>query len=548
MSRFVDNRALRAVNYRGRWFWPGVFAWIFYYAVPLVPGLITAAIFDGLSHRPAVWVVLPLVFLLVFVQVLLACIMYYGNARYMAGFTAAEVLIRGNVIRRYLSPNSIGLGTSRPAVGDILSRCRDEPRELVMLIDSWIDVAGSLIYAVAAITILAQVDVPSTMFAVGALLTIAVSNTIAGNVAGRFRRKAREEASKSSSFLAAIARGRSSISAMGAREQILARLRLLNEHRARAAVRETTFSEGLLAINIAAVDLAIGVALWVAAGRGLSAGEVALFVTFLVPLTWLPQKLALLILGRRHAQVAEHRLMEVMPGSEVKDLTSHFSMPLLGGSKPLPEVLMPPTRAPLKQLEVDVSLKVDGGAVKNLELQVSRGSLTVIQGAVGSGKSRLLRAIGGLVADEELGRVAWNGIKVDPRNFMRPPNCAYVPQVPRLISGPLLENFNGASPGDIYDAIELSGFGADLAEMKDGLLTHVGPGGSSLSGGQIQRLALARALVSRPELLLLDDMTSALDVDTENRLWADLASSGYTTIAVSNREGALKLATYAIVL
>jgi ATP-binding cassette subfamily B protein len=71
--------------------------------------------------------------------------------------------------------------------------------------------------------------------------------------------------------------------------------------------------------------------------------------------------------------------------------------------------------------------------------------------------------------------------------------------------------------------------------MPDGSATLIGPRGLRLSGGQRQRLATARALVHRPELVVLDDLSSALDVETEVQLWTNLADAGMTVIAVSHR-------------
>jgi ATP-binding cassette, subfamily B, bacterial len=80
------------------------------------------------------------------------------------------------------------------------------------------------------------------------------------------------------------------------------------------------------------------------------------------------------------------------------------------------------------------------------------------------------------------------------------------------------------------------------------LATPIGARGVRLSGGQAQRAAATRALVHRPELLVLDDLTSALDVETENQLWERLAAAGFTVLAASNRPVALARANQVITL
>ena len=150
-----------------------------------------------------------------------------------------------------------------------------------------------------------------------------------------------------------------------------------------------------------------------------------------------------------------------------------------------------------------------------------RGSLTVITGPVGAGKSTLLRCLLGL-APIDAGEVRWNGALVpDPSQLLVPPRAAYVAQVPRLFSEPLADAvLLGVEPDGLAEAVRLACLDDDVAWMPEGLATVVGAKGVRLSGGQIQRTAAARAFVRRPELLVIDDISSALDVDTEARMWA----------------------------
>jgi ATP-binding cassette subfamily B protein len=133
-----------------------------------------------------------------------------------------------------------------------------------------------------------------------------------------------------------------------------------------------------------------------------------------------------------------------------------------------------------------------------------------------------------------------------------PPRTAYTPQVPRLFSDPLRENIiqgSQASPAKIDRAVRLAVMEKDIQDLEHGLDTFVGPRGVMLSGGQIQRAATARMIMTHSDLLIFDDLSSALDVETEKLLWERLfKESDVTCIAVSHRRAALAQADHIIVM
>ena len=180
-----------------------------------------------------------------------------------------------------------------------------------------------------------------------------------------------------------------------------------------------------------------------------------------------------------------------------------------------------------------------GSGIHDVDFSISRGSFVVLTGPIGSGKSTLLRAVLGLAHHAKVtGEVSWNGTRLDDRAaFLIPPNAAFLPQVPQLISDSVADNMALGSVDDeqLLRALELSAVLDDIREMPDGAGTLIGPRGLRLSGGQRQRVATARALVHSPELVVLDDLSSALDVETELQLWSNLSDAGITVLAVSHR-------------
>jgi ATP-binding cassette, subfamily B, bacterial len=219
---------------------------------------------------------------------------------------------------------------------------------------------------------------------------------------------------------------------------------------------------------------------------------------------------------------------------------------LVRGVAPTP-ALTP--RTPLRQLSVvDLTAVHPDGTigVDRVTFSVKAGELVLLLGPVGSGKSSLLAALAGLV--HHTGRVQWNGIDVeDPQVFLRPGQVAYVAQVPRVLSGTLSENVRLDHRRTLSRAIADARLSSDVADA-GGLDAVVGHRGVRLSGGQVQRLAFARALATEAELVVADDVSSALDARTEVELWDALRARGTTVIASTSKQAALRRADRVVVL
>lgn len=190
--------------------------------------------------------------------------------------------------------------------------------------------------------------------------------------------------------------------------------------------------------------------------------------------------------------------------------------------------------------------------IEEISFRLKRGQFLVITGRIGSGKSTLVRTLLGLLPKQK-GDIHWNGAAVDPATFLMPPRAAYTPQVPRLFSDTLKENIVQGKQGNTEQALEkairLAVMEKDIKHLDQGLETPVGPRGVMLSGGQIQRAATGRMLMTEADLFIFDDLSSALDVETEQQVWEGLFQEpDVTCIAVSHRRAALSKADHIIVM
>ncbi|MFA7158356.1 MAG: ABC transporter ATP-binding protein [Kiritimatiellia bacterium] len=179
--------------------------------------------------------------------------------------------------------------------------------------------------------------------------------------------------------------------------------------------------------------------------------------------------------------------------------------------------------------------------LKNVNLSVPAGTWLCIVGASGSGKSTLLHLIARL-CEPEAGTILCDDVPLQNIKLASlRKNMALVPQEAQIISGTIRENicygWPDAGPARIIAAAKAAEFHDFIMTMPAKYETVVGEKGTTLSGGQKQRLSLARALITDPEVLLLDDCTSALDAETEKKIQGTLARimAGKTAVIVSQR-------------
>lgn len=199
-----------------------------------------------------------------------------------------------------------------------------------------------------------------------------------------------------------------------------------------------------------------------------------------------------------------------------------------------------------KDVEVtlkDVDFSYDGKrkVLKNINLTVIKGGVTAIVGESGSGKS----TVASLILNNykvNSGEVLLNGINIDNLSMENIyEHIAIVSTNSYIFNGSILDNLiianKKASQEEINEALKTARLYDFVEGLKDGLLTDVGQGGSSLSGGQKQRLALARAILANRDMIIFDEATSNIDVESEEGIWDAIyeISKEKTILVISHR-------------
>ena len=466
-----------------------------------------------------------------------------------------EVLLRRNLLASVLAKP--GARALPGAVGEALNTVRDDVQTIEDLLSWLIDQFSFVPYTIAALAILLSINVRVTLIVVFPLILVLIGARAAAKHARRFREASRTATERVTGAIGEVMDGVQAIQLAGAEAGVVAHIEALNRVRLRAAVRDRLLSQSFHSFFWNAATLCTGLIL-LAVADGLrsgtfTVGDFALFVTYVGVLTEVIASFGDFLIHFQQAKVSLDRMATLVEGTRA-DVVEHHPIYLNGPLPPARDASE--THEPLERLTVeDMTVRparANGFLLDHVSFSIARGEFIVVTGRIGSGKSTLLRGVLGLLPTET-GRILWNGRLVeDPASFFVPPRCAYTPQVPQLFSESLRDNLLlGREVGEqnLDQAVRLSVLDEDVARLERGLDTIVGPRGVKLSGGQRQRAATARMFVPSPELMVLDDVSSALDVETERVLWERaFALPNRAWLVVSHRRPALRRADRILLL
>ncbi|PAN01033.1 multidrug ABC transporter ATP-binding protein [Streptomyces sp. Alain-F2R5] len=294
------------------------------------------------------------------------------------------------------------------------------------------------------------------------------------------------------------------------------------------------------------VNLSSIAVVWFGAHRidsgGMQIGDLTAFLAYLMQIVMSVMMATFMFMMVPRAEVCAERIQEVLgtessvvpPSAPVTELRRHGHLEVRGAGFRYPGAEEP--------------------VLRNIGLVARPGETTAVIGSTGSGKSTLLSLVPRLV-DATEGEVLVDGVDVrtlDPKVLAKV--VGLVPQKPYLFAGTVATNLRYGNPDatdeELWHALEVAQAKEFVSALDGGLDAPISQGGTNVSGGQRQRLAIARTLVQRPEIYLFDDSFSALDYATDAALRAELGreTAEATVVIVAQRVATIRDADRIIVL
>lgn len=579
----------RLIMYRPGLYLINLFAWSLIHMAPLVPGLLTKAFFDHLegtySFPYGVWAIAVLLIGAALARIALI----FGGFMTDVHFRfRISTLLRRNMLSHVMKEPGARAIPCSP--GEAISNFRDDVDQAEEATSWSVDTLGLVGFVIVASWILISIDLQLTILVFVPLILVVTAAQIATARIQKYRAASRESTAKVTGAISEMFANVQAIQVAGAEKRVVERFVSLSEKRRQSMVKDKLLTETLSSVFTNSVNLGTGLILVLASLKmrngDFTVGDLSLFVYYLTFVTQLISNVGNFMTYYKQMGVSFQRIKSMLQGAPASLLTAaHYIGIGKVKSKRAPKeksghhaagygqahgatkhasgapvedgmetaCIEAPPLSLLEARGLSYQYPETGRGISNISLRLSRGTFTVVTGMIGSGKTTLVRTLLGLLPAEK-GEIRWNGERVtEPADFFIPPQSAYTAQIPRLYSDKLRNNILlgiSEQPGSLERALHAAVMEEDIKHLQNGLETMVGPRGVKLSGGQAQRTAAARMLVRDAELYVFDDLSSALDVETERKLWERLfrERGGATCLVVSHRKAALNHADHIIVL
>lgn len=501
-----------------------------------------------------------------------------GMERY-TGFSI-DINLKKNMLERIFKAH--GAKYAKQANGEILNIFKNDIYEIDYFLLCVSEVVALIIYLCGILV----VSFRSNPIMLGVILGISVLTVVLARAGFRwlavYRKKVRERDGAVTGFIGEVLNSILAVKMAGTRKTILKHFVKAGEARADVSVRESVLRQLVYSINDFCFQIGQGLILLISfqmiRDGSFSVGNFVMFTFLIEGITTTIRGISEVVSKIPAIKVSMSRMEDLVTEyeevPEVEEITKQDMKQnsVLKKQEPIEDIyrkgkriqskflreetsytdMLP--RAELRTLEVqNLCCKGDNGQrlLDNVNLTIERGSITVIAGKTAAGKTMLARTLLGLYP-MSAGEILWNGQKVlEPKEYFVPSIAAYTPQKPNFFSDSIRNNIlmTGQSDIELEQILYQSVLEEDVKTFENGVDTRLGSQGTKVSGGQRKRIALARMYAEDAQLYVIDDAASALDVETEIKLWKRVQEQkDKTFLIVSNSKHALEIADQVVFL
>jgi len=526
---------------------------------PLILGYQMQWFFDSITKdKPELNIAIYLVIWMIILAVVRGVVMLARTGFYVMCNYAVSTMLRRNVFKNILERR--GARKIGGSTGDVISRFRDDVDAITLFVNNVGYFGSFFLFCLFGVAIMWSIDPTVTWAVLVPIIIICIIVTRVKPKIESLTSKQRDATARVTGFIGSSFSNVESIKATCAEEQILSEFRSRNENRRHMSIRYDVFNALISYLGGSMYLIGMSVFLAMVAVRmregEFSVGEFALFAHFISYLGVGMHGLTKILVEYKGLTINIDRLEKLLTKFEDDDLVVGFSPGYTHGKVNSMQSQLEPAKVgdfngmSVRSLTYNYPHSKEG--VFDIDLEVRRGEIVVLAGEVGSGKTTLIQCILGHLPMKE-GEVFWNGEKIqDPSLFFVPDRCAYIPQRPQLFSDSLRENIlqeRNLTESQTAQVLKQAGLLKDIDRLEDGLDTQIGPNGVKLSGGQVQRTALARLFANRSNLMVADDPVRGLDLNTEKLFWDTLeVGENEAFLFTSNSPLALEKADRVIVL
>jgi ATP-binding cassette subfamily B protein len=504
-------------------------------AVIVSPLLVRHAVDAGLvhgSHRALLWSCLGVAGL----GVVEAASGGFRHYNAILNYARADAYVRDGIFRRALELDA--RYHDRVGAGDLISRASNDARLVARLFDNIGHSMGYVLTVVGTAAVLLAIDWRLALAVLAPLPLISVGGARYSRRYAERTRVNQERLADATVLAEETIAGIRVVKGLGAGDAMRARFRRESDEVVRTALAvadvDAVFLPVLEALPLVGVLVVLAYGGHLASHHQITVGTFAAFTFYLAllvtPLRTLGQRVSTV----QRAVAAGRRVAEVMTAE-----------PVVVGR---PDAGPFPARADVRFEDVRFAYGSDAAVLDGFDLEIPAGTSLALVGATGSGKSTAAALLARFY-DPDRGRVTIGGVDVrDIALDELRSNIGLVFEDTFLFGDTVRGNVRFAAPDADEDAVHhatrLAGADEFVERLPEGYETMLGERGFSLSGGQRQRLAIARAILADPEVLILDDATSAVDASKEHEIRAALGEvmAGRTTLVIAHRPATIALA------